>query len=644
MRYIIITIFILSVISCSRQPSRLEQVLMLAGENRPELEKVLNHYENPADSLKYKAALFLIENMPGKFGYNSKAVEKRKKALEYLTEERDTIPIEIIEEANSLSNENTKKIYDIDVITSDLLIENIDIAYHQWKNIAWNKTLTFEDFCEYLLPYRLEHEPLESWRREYYNKYGRIMDSIYRGSDVVEAANQLNLYIGKTEKIAYNSEIEYTCLGPLFYMKNKCGDCDDLKNATIYMLRSVGIPAVGHFYRSSPDDYVSGHSWVAIRDTTGKDIAVRYPGIEVSRSLDVEYRKGKIYQKCYGRQQNNPPKNSDVPVFFKNPFLKDASGNYTGKNTFEIHLPATKNLFLYLGVHTSKRTTLIAVSEIEQNKAVFNNVEAGLIYQLFYVEDNNMTPADYPVRFNEDGTIHTFNPDTLNRQTHTIYRKFFIPKWLYKRSNFMIGGIIDCASDENFSDIIFSHQIQDSVKNIIVKHIFPDIATPIRYIRFTSPKSRTIDISEVTFYTKENNSPVKNIHVSGSKLEKVFKNGYLCNISDGNPLTYYSSADTSAIVIWDLSEPVTLSQIEILPRTDDNFIRIGDRYELFYHGGEKGWVSLGTQTAKELYLIFDNIPSNALLWLKNHTRGNEEQVFYFKDGEQMFTGKENIVY
>lgn len=644
MRYIIITTFILSVISCTKQPSRLEQVLILAGENRPELEMVLNHYKDPADSLKYKAAVFLIENMTGKYSYKSDAVEKRKEAFKYLKEEGDTIPAEIVIEANTYSNKNTDKIYDINIITSDFLIENIDIAYHQWKNIAWNKDLTFNDFCEYLLPYRLENEPLESWRTLYYNKYGRIMDAVYQGTDVIEAANQLNLYIGKTEKIAYNNEIEYTCLGPIFYMDSKCGNCDDLKNAAIYMLRSVGIPAVGHFYRSSPDDYVSGHSWVAIKDTTGKDVSFRYPGIEVSRDLDVEYRKGKVYQLCYGRQQNNLSKNRDLPDFFKNPLLKDVSGNYTGKNTFEINLSAIKNQFLYLGIHTSKRTTLIAASKIKQNKAVFRDVEAGLIYQLFYFENNHIIPADYPVRFNEDGTIHTFRPDTQNRQTHTIYRKFFIPNWLYKRSNYMIGGTIDCATDENFSDIVFSHQIQDSVKNIIVKNIYPDTATPIRYIRFTSPKTRTIDISEVTFYAKENNSPVKNIHISGSKPEKVFKNGYLDNISDGNPLTYYSSADTAAIVIWDLLEPVTLSQIEISPRTDDNFIRIGDRYELFYHGGEKGWVSLGIQTAKELYLTYDNIPKNALLWLKNHTRGNEEQVFYFRDGEQMFTGKENIIY
>ena len=40
----------------------------MAGKNRRELEKILKHYgKNPSDSLKLRAAEFLIVNMPGKY-------------------------------------------------------------------------------------------------------------------------------------------------------------------------------------------------------------------------------------------------------------------------------------------------------------------------------------------------------------------------------------------------------------------------------------------------------------------------------------------------------------------------------------------------------------------------------------------------
>lgn len=43
----------------------LEVALQAAGGNKKELQKVLHYYKkNPIDSLKYKAACFLIENMP----------------------------------------------------------------------------------------------------------------------------------------------------------------------------------------------------------------------------------------------------------------------------------------------------------------------------------------------------------------------------------------------------------------------------------------------------------------------------------------------------------------------------------------------------------------------------------------------------
>jgi hypothetical protein len=45
----------------------INSVLFMAGDNRPELEKVLKHYgRNPSDRLKLRAAEFLIANMPDK--------------------------------------------------------------------------------------------------------------------------------------------------------------------------------------------------------------------------------------------------------------------------------------------------------------------------------------------------------------------------------------------------------------------------------------------------------------------------------------------------------------------------------------------------------------------------------------------------
>lgn len=79
-----------------------------------------------------------------------------------------------------------------------------------------------------------------------------------------------------------------------------------------------------------------------------------------------------------------------------------------------------------------------------------------------------------------------------------------------------------------------------------------------------------------------------------------------------------------------------LHSVVYVPRNDDNYVRAGDTYELFYQDGIKGWVSLGKRTATSVWLKYDNVPENALLWLRNLTRGKEERAFYYEDGQQVF--------
>lgn len=61
---VLLSVYFLT-LSCQKKYSQsILQSLELAGDNRDELEKVLRHYEEDKnDSLKLKAAMFLIENM-----------------------------------------------------------------------------------------------------------------------------------------------------------------------------------------------------------------------------------------------------------------------------------------------------------------------------------------------------------------------------------------------------------------------------------------------------------------------------------------------------------------------------------------------------------------------------------------------------
>lgn len=73
----------------------------------------------------------------------------------------------------------------------------------------------------------------------------------------------------------------------------------------------------------------------------------------------------------------------------------------------------------------------------------------------------------------------------------------------------------------------------------------------------------------------------------------------------------------------------------ICPRNDDNYVCPGDEYELFYNDGIKGWISLGKQIAEDRTLYYE-VPENALFWLRNLTKGKEEQVFFCRNGHPYF--------
>ena len=181
---IVLNIFVvIFLMACNSSNSkRLEQALLFAGDNRGELEKVLTHYKNNPEKLE--AARFLICNMPRWYGYEGWQLDSIKPVL-IQKNKGEIVPKEVIEKWQRVSFYSLPKVYDAKVITADYLIENIDLAFDVWKRYPWNRSLGFDDFCELILPYRIGDEPLSSWRKLYHDHYTAILDSAYRGNDVI---------------------------------------------------------------------------------------------------------------------------------------------------------------------------------------------------------------------------------------------------------------------------------------------------------------------------------------------------------------------------------------------------------------------------------------------------------------------------
>ena len=164
-----ICLFVVIISSCS---SDLDFSLKVAGENRGELETVLAHFQNDPNSLKYKAARFIIENMPYHNTYSADSIELYDSA--YVTmatsaiEFRDSI---INKELKSLQTSKLKTVPEITTMKADYLIKAINDACDIWEKVNWHNDYDESLFFNYVLPYRVFEEVPSDWHETIKNEF-----------------------------------------------------------------------------------------------------------------------------------------------------------------------------------------------------------------------------------------------------------------------------------------------------------------------------------------------------------------------------------------------------------------------------------------------------------------------------------------
>ena len=153
--YIVAIIIIMQ--SCSNIPDGVMQSIKMSGDNAVELRKVINHYkEVDIDQEKLSAIYFLIDNM--KWHYSlSKDVEQNYYSKLIKTLSHDSFPekqrLDLLWQNSVAGNFSVE--LDLRTIKSDYLIKIVDRAFEQWQVDFWSNHLSFEEFCETLLPYKL---------------------------------------------------------------------------------------------------------------------------------------------------------------------------------------------------------------------------------------------------------------------------------------------------------------------------------------------------------------------------------------------------------------------------------------------------------------------------------------------------------
>ncbi|WP_373837380.1 hypothetical protein [Bacteroides heparinolyticus] len=639
MKNFVYYLIIISFIGCGEGPSLLEKVLV----KNPSLSLVLQRYES--DSLKYRAAEYLIENIYDHYGYKEECIAPYLKLYELFGTGR--MSIEAVQDS-------VRRLYGkIDIrrariesdiyISPDYLFENIEWAFKVWREQPWGKNISFADFCEYILPYRLKDEPLKSWREKVYSIFNPLLDSI---RELPEAADPLFAARVLLDSVSKHPFYFSSFLGSGPHVGPdlvdwSAGNCREAADRLIYIFRAVGIPC-GCDYMPLRGDANVAHYWNFVLDKYG-DSYFMYDSRHPEPVRQYWGIKSKVYRQTFSINKeileglgNNVEK---LHPDFVSPHYVDVTRLYSGRYARTLSI-ASNSLFripangiVYLCGASWQEWVPLAVAHITKDSLFFKDVEGGVVFLLAIYENGKMIPVSDPFEFNkETGGVFFFHVQSGKEEVKLLNKYHQFVESFPQR---MINGVFEGSNTPNFyrkDTLSLISELPLRLNNVI----YPRASTPYRYVRYYGPANAHCNISEFAFYSSCSDSIALKGHVIGTP------NGYngdgkheYTNAYDGDPYTsfdYY--LPSGGWVGLDLGCPYTIKKIIFTPRNRDNYIRKDDEYELYYFEQGK-WVSVGRQIATSDSLLYV-VPQNSLLYLKNCSRGSDERIFEYSEGKQIY--------
>lgn len=594
------------------QVSPLEKALELSGSNRIHLEQVLKHYsQSSKDTLKLRTARFLIENMPGHGWYEGDDLIQFKKWVDSVYSNREypfraTLYEAYFQQPDAFHGLTYYE--DIEHLDSTFLITHIDSTFSAIQKRPWLTTLTFDELCEYIFPYRVGYEPP--------TLLYELQDSIYR--------TQI-LPILHFDDIRYNTYHLFNACQSRYAKRDMKVQIQYKGRIISYNIASCEAECLNHLWfakllmcplavdlNPAFPNMPNRHCWSVVIDNTQAN------GIH---NLAPEVLKqGKIYRKTYTRNPVPVPDSEEiVPPLFELPFYKDVTAFYT--TVKDVVIEPDKKLrqkYAYLCVFNDLKWEPIAYSECKDGKFHFKDMGRGVLYLPVVYDGLETSPISHPFVIDLQGNIRIFEPDTLTVRSVSLTRKFPLRNSVEIINRGFLYSRLEASNDLEFKtkEIIGNF---DKISAQQRASLWIKEPQAYRYWRITA--SGYLVLGECHLYNREGErvnpviSPI---------IEKAF---------DDNPISYYQSP--SGVITLDMGEDVELLKVDVTLRNDGNAIWPGHWYELYYHNGNE-WCSLGLKAATDYSILFDGVPDNALLWLRDLTTGKEESLFSVEEGEIRF--------
>lgn len=647
-KLITIVIGVMSLAACSNDKAYLRYALRSAGENRAELESVLDHYRTvDPDEQKLEAAKYLIINMPAHYSYSDTAAINSyyRKALEILGTgpspdwQRDTL--RTIGDRD-YADITTKTVSDVKIMTADYLIYSIDRAFNEWRNRPWSQHLTFEEFRDWILPYKVtELQSLDAWRDTLSQHYSDsistvpasdiMRNTIYHGIEIVR--NELHTKLSAIgHRVIWEDRGSIPMRSADTWVRMTYGSCLDYVTMGTAVFRSMGFPVVidqvPAWGRNS-----DGHSWYVFLDDRGREQPTLNSIIMGAGFQFYPYERiPKVWRSSYTINRDMVKYRNTAKYIY--PFdlcQHDVTDRYNMTSDLEIEIDGSVNLkdkkYVYIAMLVNRggpHWKVLDFGKIRRGKACFRNMGRNMLYIALGYDGEELVPISHPFILHTDGMVeymYVMN-EAKYLKSLDLRRKYYESYNVVNMRNRIVGGRFQCSDSPSFRNAVTLYEIEDTD----IPHLIRlDAPRAYRYWRYLSPDGSWGSISELSFYDADGNRikgrGIANPEAGEDAIERAFDGNLLSNFEINQPDGNW--------VGMDMGTPVKVHYASVSARSDDNDICPGNEYELLCFDG-KGWHTLGYRMAQDNSIHYDNLPAYALLWLRNYTRGKDERPFIIK--------------
>jgi hypothetical protein len=440
-------------IGCERDIN-IVTVLKSAGSNRVELEMVLNNYRSrDINPDKLRAAEFLIENMPAHYSYAGEEIDQYYKYAAGVLAKKDLTPEQHRDSLLAITDLEYRDlpkhtVSDAHIIKASFLIDNIDKSYAQWKTCSWASHLSFEEYLEWLLPYKAaEFQEHDGWRDTLFSHFcGGLMNMVPNdveyGTTIKVADIVRNETQWKINRHGLYGRAGLPLLSSHLLANQTYGNISDYTLTAVLTFRSVGIPAV---IDETPvgSRGTAASCWFVLLSDYGSELPSEWDLSTVPGWGFFPYERGpKVFRRTYAINPDRLQYHRKAKYVY--PFelaRKDVTDKYF--LTSDLELPIKKEVrkqlkdkYVYIASAVRRGTgasyesslfglegwTIVDLGKIAKRQACFEKMGREVMYIALGYNGIGLIPITEPFILHKDGHLEFIDASMANQPQYDSYK------------------------------------------------------------------------------------------------------------------------------------------------------------------------------------------------------------------------------